>query len=713
MSERLRMQIDSALGNPNLRRALGNFADAYLVSRENIYRGKDFSLIRENISRMKKNSVQHMEDLVCRFTAAAKKMGIVVHRASTPGEAREYIINLARAREVKSIVKSKSMTTEEIHLNQYIKEAGIGVMETDLGEWILQLSGQKPSHMVMPAIHMTRDEVADVFSVETGKDLSSDIPVLVNVARLELRQKFLEADMGISGANIAVAETGTIVMVTNEGNGRLTTTLPPLHVVVMGVDKIVPTMDDVAPILEALPRSATGQHLTSYVTMITGPVPACDRDGNPVKKEMHIVILDNGRTRMASDPVFNRALHCIRCASCLNVCPVFQLVGGHVYGHVYTGGIGTILTAFLHGFEKAKDIQSLCLGCERCKVFCPAGIDIPDLIRELRNRLVKEQGLGGGLKFLLETVLPSRSLFHGLIKAASLAQKPFVGEGARVRHLPLFLAGATQGRTLPAIAERPFRSMAGNLPQPGSAKGSVGFFAGCLIDFAYPGIGEAACKGIAGSGYRVEFPLGQSCCGLPASYLGSPDASAALAKQNIEAFGYDCRHIVTACPTCASFLKHEYPKLLENDARWAERAKKMADKVIDFSSFMTMYGPKIDGAAAGQEKITYHDSCHLKRKLGVHAEPRELLSGMGYNIKEMKWPDRCCGFGGSYSARFPEISGPILEAKVKDILETGSKIVATDCPGCLLQISGGLDSRGHKDIRVAHTAELIADRVKT
>lgn len=713
MSQRLKTEIDSALGNPNLRRALGNFADAYLVSRQNAYRGKDFEGIRENISRIKKNSVEHMEELVERFSAAAGKLGVVVYRASTPGEARDYVINLALDRGVKSIVKAKSMTTEEIHLNRYIKEAGIGVMETDLGEWILQLSGQKPSHMVMPAIHMTRDEVADVFSAETGRELSSDIPVLVNVARKELRQKFLEADMGISGANIAVAETGTIVMVTNEGNGRLTTTLPPLHVAVMGADKIVPSMDDVAPILEALPRSATAQHLTSYVTMITGPAPACDRDGNPVKKEMHIVILDNGRTKMAADPVFTSALHCIRCASCLNVCPVFQLVGGHVYGHVYTGGIGAILTAFLHGFEKARDIQSLCLGCERCKAFCPAGIDIPDLIRELRSRLAKEQGLGGGLKFLLETVLPSRTLFHGLIKAASLAQKPFVGEGARVRHLPLFLAGMTEGRTLPAIAPRPFRSMAGDLLQPESAKGKAAFFAGCLIDFAYPGIGEAVCKGIAGSGHGVEFPLGQSCCGLPASYLGSREAAAALARQNIEAFGDDCRYIVTACPTCASFLKHQYPKLLESDPGWAGRARKFAGKVIDFSSFMAAEGPKPDREAAAREKITYHDSCHLKRSLGVFTGPRELLSGLGYGIEEMKWPDRCCGFGGSYSARFPEISGPILEAKVKDILETGAKTVATDCPGCLLQIAGGLDARGHKDIRVVHTAQLIAEQVKS
>lgn len=706
MSEKFREQIATALDNPNLRRALGNFADAYLVSRENVYRGKDFEAIRNKIAGIKRNTVENMEELAAQFACALEKMGVVVYRAATAAEAREYIRNLAQSRGVRSIVKSKSMATEEIHLNQYIKEAGIEVQETDLGEWIIQLSGQRPSHMVMPAIHMTRGEVAGVFSNETGRDLSDEIPVLVKVAREELRQKFLAADMGISGANIAVAGTGTIVMMTNEGNGRLTTTLPPVHVAVVGLDKLVSSIGDVAPILEALPRSATAQHLTSYVTMITGPVPAADQGGNTPNKEMHIVLLDNGRTEMAADPVFKEGLQCIRCASCLNVCPVFQLVGGHVYGHVYTGGIGTILTAFHHGMEKAESIQSLCLGCERCKAFCPAGIDIPRLIRELRTRITGKKGLPAGSKFLLETVLPNRGLFHGLIRAASLAQKPFVRGGARVRHLPLFLAGITRDRTLPAIAEKPFRSMAGSLPAPEKPKGRVGFFAGCLIDFVYPRIGEAVHKSLAGMGYRMVFPDRQTCCGLPASCLGAREPAARIARQNIEAFGEDCRYIVTACPTCASCLKYDYPKLLQGDREWADRAGRFADRIIDYSSFLVGHG-YIPGGMERPGKITYHDSCHLKRKLAVFREPRELLAGAGYELAEMKWPDRCCGFGGSYSARFPEISGPILEAKIKDITETGAVIVATDCPGCLLQIEGGLDARGCREIRVMHTAELL------
>jgi len=705
MADQFRREISDALGNPNLRRALGNFADAYPASRENVYRGKDFEAIRAKIAGLKKSGLQNIDQLADQFTRAAEKAGIVVFHAWTAESAVNYIRNLALAKGVRIIVKSKSMATEEIHLNQQIREAGIEVQETDLGEWIIQLSGQRPSHMVMPAIHMTRGEVAGVFAAETGRHLEDDIPVLVKVARQALREKFLRAGMGITGANIAVAETGTLVMVTNEGNGRLTTTLPPVHVAVVGVDKIVSSIKDVAPILEALPRSATAQHLTSYVTMITGPVPAMDGEGRPLAKEMHVVLLDNGRTRMASDPVFREALQCIRCASCLNVCPVFQLVGGHVYGHVYTGGIGIILTAFHHGVEKAESIQSLCLGCERCKAFCPAGINIPGLIRELRSRITKEKGLSGGSKLLLEKVLPNRSLFHGLIRAASLAQKPFE-RGGVVRHLPLFLAGVTSNRSLPAIAAKPFRDLAGGLPVAGRPKGKVGFFAGCLIDFVYPRIGEAVYKGLEKMGYRSEFPVLQTCCGLPAAYMGAGEPAARTARQNIAAFGGDCDYIVTACPTCASFLKNDYPKLLGDDPQWEERARRFAGKVIDFSSLAGLEELKPGGGQSGT-RITYHDSCHLKRNLGVHREPRDLLSAAGYELAEMKWPDRCCGFSGSYSIKFPEISGPVLELKIRDIAGTGAEIVATDCPGCLLQISGGLDARGQQAIKAVHTAELL------
>ena len=417
--------IRAALSNENLRGALGRFADDYLESRQAAYRNKDFNDLRDKIAEIKSRAAGRMEELAERFAAEAARRGAKVFRAETAGQARDYILNLARERGVKTIVKSKSMASEEIHLNRYLAEAGMEVVETDL---VSGLSALRPAPFPHGAACHPYDQgqVAGIFSRETGEELPPEISRLVKVARENLRQKFLKAELGISGANIAVAETGTLVMVTNEGNGRLTTTLPPLHVAVVGLEKLVERFIDAVPILEALPRSATSQQLTSYVTMLTGPAPAVDASGSPVQKEMHIVLLNNGRTEMQSDPVFKEALQCIRCASCLNVCPVFQLVGGHVFGYVYTGSIGSVLTAFFNGLENAAEIQSLCLGCQRCKDFCPAKINLPRLINDLRTRIAQQSGLSLPQRLFLKKVLTNRSLFHGLLRAAAVGQKPFV-----------------------------------------------------------------------------------------------------------------------------------------------------------------------------------------------------------------------------------------------------------------------------------------------
>ena len=709
----LKKDIQSALHNDNLTGALGRFGEAYIPAREKAYEGKDFEELRQRISHCKRNAAENMERLAEKFTAQAEKNGAIVFRAKTGDEAKEYIAQVAKKHRVNTIIKSKSMASEEIHLNDYLlKNTDVAeVAETDLGEWIIQLCGQRPSHMVMPAIHMTRGEVAEIFSKETNQNLEPDIAKLVKVARENLRNKFLKAGMGISGANIAVAETGTLVMCTNEGNGRLTTTVPPVHVVLVGLEKLVEKFEDVAPILEALPRSATAQKLTTYVTMLTGPTAAIDLAGNLIEqKEMHIVLMDNGRTEMRNDPMFKQALQCIRCASCLNVCPVFQQVGGHVYGDVYTGGIGTILTAFLNSFEKAGELQNLCLRCERCKAFCPGKIDIPALIAELRRRTVKKEGLPMGQKLILEKVLTNRKLFHSLLRTASVAQKPFV-KGNVIRHLPLFFSGLTEGRSLPAVAATPLRDRVGRSVPTGQPKAKVGYYAGCLGDFVYPEQGEAAYKVLNKMGLEVVFPMEQTCCGIPATQMGAPEVAVTLAKQNIEAFekeGLD--YIVSLCPTCVEVLKHHYVDQLKGDPNWQARAEKFAAKVIDFSSFVAKHGQELQFNKLGT-KVTYHDSCHMKRSLKVWQEPRALLNKAGVELIEMKGCDDCCGFGGSYSVKMPEISKAILEKKINHTTATAAEVLALDCPGCKMQIAGGLDAKS-SNIQVKHTAELLAEAIK-
>lgn len=713
VTSNLKKDINNALNNDNLTGALGRFGEAYIPSREKAYENRDFEVLREKVSGIKRNAAENMEKLAHQFMAMAEKNGAKVFRASTGQEAKEYIAKLALEHNVKTIIKSKSMASEEIHLNDYLmKNAGIDeVAETDLGEWIIQLCGQRPSHMVMPAIHMTRGEVAEIFSKETNQQLEPDISKLVKVARENLRDKFLKAEMGISGANIAVAETGTLIMCTNEGNGRLTTTVPPLHVVLVGLEKLVEKFEDVGPILEALPRSATAQKLTTYVTMISGPTPAIDLDGNIVEqKEMHIVLMDNGRTTMREDPVFKQALQCIRCASCLNVCPVFQKVGGHVYGDVYTGGIGTILTAFLNSFDKAGELQNLCLRCERCKSYCPGKIDLPGLIAELRRRTVKKEGLPMGQKLILEKVLTNRKLFHSLIRTASVAQKPFV-KGNMIRHLPLFFSGLTEGRSLPSVTDKPLRDRVGHSVPKGKIKAKVAYYAGCLGDFVYPEQGEAAYKVLNKMGMEVIFPLEQTCCGIPATQMGAPEVAVKLAKQNIEAFEkQDVDYIVSLCPTCVEVLKQHYLEHFANDPAWKARAEKMSAKVIDFASFVTKFGNDLKFKSLGTN-ATYHDSCHMKRALNVWKEPRELLGKAGVKLTEMKGCDECCGFGGSYSIKMPEISKAILDKKIANIEATDTPVLALDCPGCKMQIAGGLDAKGSK-IKVKHTAEILAEALK-
>lgn len=700
-------ELREALDNTFLRGAMEKFATAYPVGRANALRDYDVDALIAEVVNTKNAGLGCLDQLYADFKAAAEAKGVKVHLAKDAAEANEIIARIAKDANCKKIVKSKSMTAEETLLNHRLEKDGLEVTETDLGEWIIQLRKEGPSHMVMPAIHLSRYQVAELFSQVTREDQSTDIQRLVKVARRELRQKYAEADMGISGANFAIAETGTIGIVTNEGNARLVTTLPRVHVALTGLDKLCFTLEDALKVLRILPKNATGQAITSYVTWISGANECLAAPGD--KKEMHIVFLDNGRREMAKDPLFSQVLRCVRCGACANVCPVYRMVGGHQMGHIYIGAIGLILTFFFHGRDKAKNLVQNCINCEACKHICAAGIDLPRLIKEIHARILDEDGHPIS-SILLAKLMQNRKLFHSFLRMVKTAQRPLTGGTSYIRHLPQIFAKDHGFKALPAIAAKPFRDrfeeIRQNVPNP---KARIALFAGCAQDFIYPEQLEAAMEVFSAHDVAVEFPLEQSCCGLPLQMMGEKKTAIDVARQNIEAMNGSFDYIVTLCASCASHLKHNYPFLLGgNDAE----AKKFADKVIPFSAFMTdVLKVTPDKFNQTQQRATLHAPCHLCRGMGMTEQPRQLLALGGYEYAQADQEQVCCGFGGSYSAKFPGVSEQILKNKLTDAARTGAEVLVTECPGCVMQLRGGAE-KNKSGFAVRHMSEVLADHLK-
>jgi len=693
-------QIASALEDSFLRRALDKFAVEYRASRDAVFAEIDGAEAIRRIADMKDGAAKRIEELYGRFKEEAERRGVKVHRAADAAEACRIIAEIAAENGVRKVVKSKSMTAEEIGLNDCLAKSGVEVCETDLGEWIIQLRGEGPSHMVMPAIHLSRGQVADDFEKATGeKQDHEDVQKLVKVARRELKPKFHEADMGISGANFCIAETGSIAIVTNEGNGRLVNTLPRVHVALAGLDKLVPTVDDALAALEVLPRNATSQRLTAYTTFICGAGPCAKSPTG--RKVMHIVLLDNGRSKIAEDPVFSQIFRCVRCGACANVCPVYRMVGGHRMGHIYIGAIGLVLTYLFHDRKVAKTLCQNCIGCGACKDVCSGGIDLPALIREVRTRLSREDG-APAMARLATVAMKNRKVFHTLLKFMRFSQKPVEGRDGFVRHLPMALFGKHGFKSLPVLAPKAFREM---WPQfkgrPEKPRMKIALFAGCAQDFVYPHHLVAAMKVFAAADVEVDFPMGQTCCGLPLAMLGEAETAKDVAKQNIAAFAGEYDAIVTLCASCASHLRHGYAKMLGTEAA------EFSSRIVDFSSFVhDRIG--LDSLKVGRtdEKVAYHASCHLCRELGVKEAPRAIIKAAAEYVPSAE-EESCCGFGGTFSAKFPEISAELMRKKLANLEASGAKCVALDCPGCAMQLRGGAD-RQKLDMRVAHIAEILA-----
>src|SRR6266699_457313 len=407
----------------------------------------DWEGARDRARAIKDETLAHLDRYLEEFTANAERAGARVHWARDATEACDIIGEIAERRGARTVVKSKSMASEEIHLNAALARRGIEPVETDLGEYIVQLAGETPSHIVVPAIHKTKRQIAALFAAKLGIELSDDVATLTGAARQALRRRFAEADLGVCGVNFAVAETGTILILENEGNARLTTSLPRTHVALMGIEKVIPRFADLEVFLQLLPRSGTGQALTAYQSLLTG-VKQRPEDEGPA--ELHIVLLDNGRSRMLAAPVTRQSLACIRCGACLNACPVYRQIGGHAYGSVYPGPIGAILTPQPIGIERSAHLPYASSLCGACRDVCPVKIDIPALLLHLRGRVISERA--GGPR-LLERL--------GFRSYAAVMLRPRLYEWvmriARALHIRPPLRAWTKWRDLRPLARRSFR----------------------------------------------------------------------------------------------------------------------------------------------------------------------------------------------------------------------------------------------------------------
>ena len=469
-----------ALADSQLRRNLGKATQTIRAKRAAVV-GElpDWEPLREAGHAIKAHTLAHLDEYLTELEASVRRAGGAVHWARDAAEANAIITRLVQQAGSDEVVKVKSLTTDEIGMNEALSAAGIAATETDLAELIIQLAGERSSHILVPAIHKNRAEIREIFreSIARGQDLSDKPTELTAAARAYLRRKFLSAGVAVSGANFAVAETGTVCVVESEGNGRMCLTLPRVLISVMGIEKVIPRWQDLAVFLQLLPRSSTGERMNPYTSLWTGVTPG---DG---PQEFHLVLLDNGRTRVLEDAVGRQALACIRCSACLNICPVYERTGGHAYSSVYPGPIGAILTPQLLGVERAATLPYASSLCGACYEVCPVKINIPEVLLHLRGKVVRakaahaEAGGLAGLRAkvtrsggeaevmrLLARTFADRRRYERAQRLARLGEVPFVRRsaggsgGATIPSLPLgLLTGWTAMRDLPAVPAQSFR----------------------------------------------------------------------------------------------------------------------------------------------------------------------------------------------------------------------------------------------------------------
>lgn len=692
---RQKKKAKKALDDEILQTALQRASSQHFHKFDAATRDIPWDEIKEKARHIREHSIQHLPELIHRFTEEATRAGSRVYEARTPEEALSLIDKILREKKAKNIVKSKSMVSEEIGLNPFLEKKGYRVVETDLGEWIIQMAGERPSHITAPALHKTKEEIARLLTKHMGSEVPPEPEKMVRIAREQLRKEFIQADAGISGANLAVAESGTLVIVSNEGNARLVTSLPPVHIAVVTAEKFVETLEQATSLVKALVLASSGHKLTAYVSFITGTSRTTDIEKQLVTgvhgpEELHIIILDNGRLEASKDRDLDKILTCLKCGGCMLVCPVFQSLGGHVFGGpVYPGGVGLLLTALTHSVKKSAEGWDFCSDCKKCEAFCPVSLPTGEILLKLKAK----KGPNWWER-IASTILKEKSFSDPSIQILSLLQKPWQKDGI-LENLPFSWA---KGKSLPALD--PKKS---SLPPEGKGKGKkVYFFEGCLAALFFPGIRMAVYKSLSRLGYGVVSPKDRVCCGAPSLHLGHLKDAKKMAEKNLASFSLENPDfILTVCPTGNAMLKKTYPRLAPGSEKWGK-------KIVDFTEFLVKKGHlPPDPPASALKDIFYHHPCHYVNDLGLREEPLQVLRSIGLHPVVEEEPPACCGFGGIFSFKNPDLAAHMWGKKEKKIKETGLTSIATDCPGCIFQFKAWLGSKGDT-VDVFHTAELFA-----
>jgi L-lactate dehydrogenase complex protein LldF len=444
-------RISASLNDPTLQEALSANATRRRRGREKAFKSLlHADDVRTKARAIRQRSIDNLDVYTEQFMESLQANGIVVHMAQNKSQAQDILFELVSMYQADTIAKSKSMVSEEIEMNQALARLGITVVETDLGEYIVQLRDEKPSHIITPAIHLKRNQVAETFHEMLGMPYSSDVKDLIQMARSKLREVFIDADIGVSGINFGIADSGILCIVTNEGNGRMVTTLPRIHIAVMGMERIIPSLEDLEPMLQLLPRSATGQILSSYVSLLQNPRKAGALDG---PEERHLILIDNRRRTLLQTPL-EEALLCIRCGACLNICPVFQNLGGHPYASPYPGPIGSVLSPGLWGVDTYGHLAKASTLCGLCREVCPVDIDIPGMLLEVRQQNSQKRRssrLPAWMMKLYAWVMVSPRRFHFALRMAAAASRLMPRSHGWIRWAPGLLNAWTETRDLPSF----------------------------------------------------------------------------------------------------------------------------------------------------------------------------------------------------------------------------------------------------------------------